>query len=126
VPRLEAAHVTALSESIAALRALPLDGALTIQSFNDNDRTFHHLLIEISHNSFLIDMYDTLSPHIHIGRFYYDGGVLAAQAIIDEHSAIVAAYRQYDTTGAVERTRAHLMAARARLSEALRTRVAKE
>jgi DNA-binding GntR family transcriptional regulator len=93
-----------------------------IRTFNDADQVFHQTLVELAGNEFLIDVYDTLSPHIHSGRFYYDHAAPAIQEILTEHGAIVHAYEQRDAAGAEHCLRRHLEAAWQRLQMALTPR----
>ena len=120
IVRADEQQISALQQSIATMRSLtPGDQYKEFRVFNNEDRTFHHLLVELAGNGFLIDMYETLSPHIHIGRFYHQHGVLDMQRIIDEHGAIVAAYERRDADEAEDRVRRHLTSAKERLKEML-------
>jgi DNA-binding GntR family transcriptional regulator len=109
-----------LRDNLATMSAhSPPDRPDAIRTFNDTDQGFHQTLVELAGNEFLSDVYHTLSPHIHIGRFYHDRTALATQAIIAEHGAIVQAYERRDAAGAEDCLRRHLEAAWQRLQTAL-------
>lgn len=115
-PRATAADVDALHQTIANMRGLTTgDSYRQFQAFNSEDRSFHHILVDTAGNDFLADMYDSLSPHIHIGRFYHGQGVIAVQQIVEEHLMIAAAYEQRDPRQAEDRLRRHLLAAKDRV-----------
>ena len=125
IAHVNSTQLAVLREIIAAMRLLtPGEHYREFRAFNDHDQAFHRKLIALSGNDFLIDMYDTLSPHIHIGRFYHERGVLDTQRIIEEHTAIVEAYERRDTEAAGVSVRRHLLAARNRLNAVLPERSA--
>lgn len=115
--RSDQASLGGLEDTIAEMRRLLDQGQPPpIQSFSQLDRTFHRLLVEYSGNHFLIAAYQSLDSHIHIGRLYLrNRGVIEAQKIVDEHSAILALYRQGDADLMNAALRAHLESARERV-----------
>jgi DNA-binding GntR family transcriptional regulator len=116
VPRATAVHIAALQLHVEAMRQLSAgEPAVIARAFNDKDRLFHHVLIDTAGNEFLSDVYETLSPLIHIGRYYQENTPLAADQIITHHLALVSAYEQRDATSAEEHIRQHLFWARERL-----------
>lgn len=88
--------------------------------FNRLDRDFHTLLVASSGNAVLTDMYEYLSPHIHLSRFYaLRGGVDAAEAV-HEHLAILNAFDHQHAEAAVAALTAHLEGSQRRLSAGLK------
>jgi len=116
VTRATPAQLDALQRTISNMRGLTTgDSYCQFRAFNDQDRSFHHILADTAANDYLADMYDALSPHIHIGRFYHGFGVIAVEQIVDEHLAIIKAYEHHDADRAQDRLRKHLLSARGRL-----------
>jgi len=116
VTRATAAHIEALYTHTETMRTISTVASPDVfHAFNDEDRSFHHALVNTAGNDFLNDIYETLSPLIHIGRYYHERNVIAADQIIDHHLAIVSAYERRDAAGAEESLGRHLLWARERL-----------
>lgn len=79
------------------------------RDFSRADREFHRTLVGMSPNAFLIDAWNTLHFHLHVGRLYAGSGVVDFGWAMREHKLIVAAARAGDrarlSAAAVEHVR---------------------
>ena len=90
-------------------------------SFNRQDRDFHRALVGASSNPFLINAWDNLHFHLHVGRLYAGAGVIDRTEALDEHTAIIDALRSGDQRQAVESVSRHIRQAEDRLQHLLHT-----
>jgi len=88
--------------------------------FNRGDHDFHTLLVSSGGNSMLVELYEHLSPHLHLSRLYGVRGEVDAAEAVREHRAIFAAFTQYDVEATDIALREHLTGSHQRLEAALK------
>ena len=66
------------------------------QAFIDGDRQLHLMLVSMTDNQKLLQVYAGLNVHIHVARAHYLSSVENARQAHQEHEAILAAFRQAD------------------------------
>lgn len=72
------------------------------------DRQFHHGLVALAGNTFLVDAWEDLQVHLHLSRFYTGIGLFDRNDSTREHQAIVEALQQRDKALAVELLSQHI------------------
>jgi DNA-binding GntR family transcriptional regulator len=89
------------------------------KEFNRTDQEFHHNLVRMSKNVFLIKAWDNLHFHLHVGRLYTGMGVIDYSNALTEHSAIVEALQFQDKDQLIKCVSSHIRSAESRLSSLL-------
>ena len=112
-------QLIALNAQMAAASSGP--SYREFSSFNKQDRDFHRALVGASSNPFLINAWDNLHFHLHVGRLYAGAGVIDRTEALDEHAAIINALRSGDQRQAVESVSRHIRQAENRLRHLLHT-----
>jgi DNA-binding GntR family transcriptional regulator len=118
VPALRRAHerhVAAAKKVMAAAgkgpRSLDLS---TVRAYYDADHAFHLVLLENCGNRYLLNMAQSLSPHLHRLRQEYRAGQSDVDLATQEHARILAAVEAGDRDAAITAMHDHLAAVRAR------------
>ena len=83
--------------------------------FEDRDNEFHDLIVESTANPFLRDAYRPIGTRVRMLRVYYSGGPTDMRAVLNEHRAILAAFRNRDGKAAAAAVARHLASAERRL-----------
>lgn len=83
--------------------------------FNRADAAFHRALVSTADNEFLLQSWDNLHFHLHIGRLYTGVGLIDVQYAIDEHAAILDALRRGDTQALEAALNQHIQSVEGRL-----------
>jgi DNA-binding GntR family transcriptional regulator len=89
-------------------------------AFAEWDRAFHRRIALISGNEFLVELWDSLNPHIRLARLYHQAFALGRTATTissDEHRRIVDAYHTRDAAAATDLMRAHMRSSQRRWVE---------
>jgi len=94
--------------------------------FNQADREFHHTLIAMSRNPFLIRAWEDLHFHLHMGRLYAGAGVVDFGYALPEHTAIAQALQAGNREAAAQAASHHIQQARQRLRSLLPTAIDEE
>lgn len=58
------------------------------KEFSEADREFHHTLVAMAGNDFLLRAWDDLHFHLHVGRLYAGAGLVDFDDALREHAAI--------------------------------------
>lgn len=87
----------------------------SFKNFEDRDNEFHDLIIESTHNPFLLDAYRPIGTRVRMLRVYYSGGPADMRSVVDEHRAILTAYKNKDGKAAAAAVARHLASAEKRL-----------
>ncbi|HEY7417398.1 MAG TPA: GntR family transcriptional regulator [Ktedonobacteraceae bacterium] len=120
IMRPEEAAIAHLSELVAQMPAMEHGAAYSdFREFNQADREFHHTLITMSHNPFLIRAWEDLYFHLHMGRLYAGAGVVDFGYALPEHTAIAQALQAGDREAAAKAASYHIQQARQRLRSLL-------
>jgi DNA-binding GntR family transcriptional regulator len=85
------------------------------RAFSKADAEFHYGLVAMSDNVFLMQSWDNLHFHLHVGRLYAGSGVIDFRDAISEHTAIVKALQTGDKQHIVEIVDNHISCAERRL-----------
>ena len=88
--------------------------------FNRGDHDFHTLIVSSGGNSMLSELYEHLSPHLHLSRLYGVRGEVDAAEAVREHRAIFTAFTQHDVEATVAAVKEHLSGSHQRLEVALK------
>lgn len=72
------------------------------------DHQFHHILVELSGNRFLVDAWGDLHVHLHLSRLYTGIGLFDRKDSTTEHQAILDALRQGNNKAAVKHLSHHI------------------
>jgi len=80
-----------------------------------NDQLFHHTLVSMSDNTFLVKAWDDLHMHLHVGRLYIEAGQIDFNFSIQEHQEIVNMLRVGDRGGLISKASQHIKQAEQRL-----------
>ena len=72
------------------------------------DHQFHHILIELSGNRFLLDAWEDLHVHLHLSRLYTGIGLFDRDDLTTEHQAILEALQQGNKKAAVQHLSHHI------------------
>ncbi|MEZ4672511.1 MAG: GntR family transcriptional regulator [Anaerolineae bacterium] len=72
------------------------------------DHQFHHLIVELSGNRFLLDSWEDLHVHLHLSRLYTGIGLFDRADSTSEHQAIWDALQLGDKKAAVQRLSHHI------------------
>jgi DNA-binding GntR family transcriptional regulator len=78
------------------------------------DWEFHLVLLHSCHNSYLLDMAETLAPYVHRLRQSMNRGAIDVAQAVAEHAAILEAVRGGDPESAAAAMATHLAAVRSR------------
>ena len=87
--------------------------------FSQADREFHHALVSMSRNEFLVRAWTDLHFHLHVGRLYGGTGVVDYGEAVQEHRAIVDALRIGDKQELIRLDALHIKRAEERLESLL-------
>lgn len=87
--------------------------------FNQVDHFFHLALVSLSRNKFLIQSWQDLHFHLHVGRLYSGEGVIDYSQAMQEHQAIVDALQAGSKTDLIQQVGAHIKNAEKRLTPLL-------
>lgn len=108
-------HVSASDAARAAVeQGDPEAGFATFRDYFDADWGFHVALLEMSGNSYLLQMAKSLSPHLHRMRQSAGTGPTDVHLAIAEHAAILEAVAAGDVTVAVAAMSSHLASVNSR------------
>lgn len=91
------------------------------REFNEADQEFHRILVSMANNDLLLDTWEGLHFHLHVGRLYAGAGVIDFREALQEHESIVSGVRADDRDAAVSAARLHMSNAECRLQELLPT-----
>jgi DNA-binding GntR family transcriptional regulator len=91
-------------------------------AFMEADRDFHLVLVELTGNSRLSDVYAGLNVHIQVSRAHYLSTVEDALQALREHDAILAAFRSGDASAVEQSLSAHIHHVKTRILELLNPR----
>ncbi len=86
----------------------------TLRAYYAVDSEFHLILLRHSHNPYLLDMAQTLAPHMHRLRQLMNRGAIDVELAVVEHTAILDAVRSGDSQAAAALMESHLVAVRSR------------
>lgn len=86
----------------------------TLRTYYAVDWEFHLVLLRHSHNPYLLDMAQTLAPHVHRLRQLMNRGAIDVELAVVEHAAILDAVRSGDPEAAAASMETHLVAVRSR------------
>ena len=87
----------------------------SFKAFDKIDNDFHKLIVESADNPYLTESYSGINTRARITRLYYSGGPTDVRAVIEEHRAVLEAYRKRDGEAAARALDKHLQAASRRL-----------
>jgi DNA-binding GntR family transcriptional regulator len=85
-----------------------------LRRYYDADWAFHRTLFEHCHNSYLLQLAQSLSPQVHRMRQSAGHGVTDVDLAVAEHAAILRAATTGDVEATVEQMRSHLEGVRQR------------
>ncbi|MFD1675260.1 GntR family transcriptional regulator [Alicyclobacillus fodiniaquatilis] len=85
------------------------------QPFVAVDQAFHRRILELSGNSYLTDLWDSLHIHLHLARFYRKNGYVDSTEGQKEHDIILDALSKHDPVEARRAMKAHLTGSYERL-----------
>lgn len=85
------------------------------------DSKFHHILVRMSANHFLVQAWEDLHFHLHAGRLYAGTGVIDFRQGLEEHRAIVNALQSGDRDQVLQMANEHIKNARTRLAVLIQT-----
>ena len=87
------------------------------KKFVQADSQFHQALVDSAHNEVISEMYARMHAILLQSRLYLNrrGGAVSSQTVMDEHKAILAAFRDGDGDAAEATVRDHLNRGRERL-----------
>lgn len=112
VESLQRAHLAHEAASIRAEQSIHAKGAASdwrlSREYFTADWAFHSVLLEASHNRYLWQVAESLSPHLHRMRQSGRHGPGDMTLAVAEHSAILRAVESRDTDAAVAAMRTHL------------------
>lgn len=91
-------------------------------AFMEADRDFHLVLVELTGNSRLSEVYAGLNVHIQVSRAHYLSTVEDALQALHEHDAILAAFRSGDAASVEQSLGAHIHHVKNRILELLNPR----
>ncbi|GAA2006324.1 GntR family transcriptional regulator [Nakamurella flavida] len=115
--------VAELARSVADLRDAPRGGSFAeFRDYWEADERLHRLIAEHSGNRFLLSAYEGLGGQIQRFRYFNGVGVTDAEAAIEEHTAILAAFRTGAAHSVGEAMVAHLAGVKARALGDVRSR----
>ena len=80
-----------------------------------SDQLFHHTLVSMSDNTFLIKAWDDLHIHLHVGRLYNEAEQIDFNYSIREHQEIVNMLSVGDRGGLIFKASQHIKQAEQRL-----------
>jgi len=86
----------------------------TLRTYYTVDWEFHLVLLRHCHNPYLLDMAQTLAPHVHRLRQSMNRGAIDVELAVVEHAAILDAVRSGDPQAAAAAMKTHLVAVRSR------------
>jgi DNA-binding GntR family transcriptional regulator len=72
------------------------------------DHQFHHTLIEMGGNSYILKVWEDLHVHLHLSRLYTGIGLFDIRDSLDEHWAIVKTLERHDKDEAVQLLSSHI------------------
>jgi DNA-binding GntR family transcriptional regulator len=122
IGNLSSDHINRLQELVKQMEVPVTDeGGKALHE--QRNQEFHSLIVELSGNGKLIEMYRQLKAHIAIARIHYQRGVgqRRMQKVHSEHRRILSAFKTRDGERAKELLRSHILAAASRLTEDLVT-----
>jgi DNA-binding GntR family transcriptional regulator len=122
IGNLSSDHINRLQELVKQME-VPVTDERGKALHEQRNQEFHSLIVELSGNGKLIEMYRQLKAHIAIARIHYQRGVgqRRMQKVHSEHRRILAALKNRDGERAKELLRSHILAAASRLTEDLVT-----
>jgi DNA-binding GntR family transcriptional regulator len=85
------------------------------KDFIHADKHFHQILVRMSGNRFLIEAWDNLHFHLHVGRLYAGTGVFDFREGLKEHRAIVDALAAGSKEEPIRLLKEHIKHAQSRL-----------
>lgn len=85
------------------------------------DHLFHHTLVSMSDNPFLVKGWDDLHIHIHVGRLYTEPSHIDFNYSIPEHQEIIHMLRAGDRGALISRASQHIKQAEQRLQALVRS-----
>lgn len=86
------------------------------------DHHFHHFLVKLGGNSFILKAWEDLHVHLHLSRLYTGIGLFDGQNSLEEHRTIVRALERQNTDEAVELLSDHIRDVEHRLGSFLAER----
>ncbi len=87
--------------------------------FNQADHHFHLALVSLSGNKFLVQAWQDLHFHLHIGRLYSGEGIIDYTQAMQEHEAIIGALKEGDQASLLLQATTHIKNAEKRLTPLL-------
>lgn len=96
------------------------------KGFSQADSQFHHALVSMSRNEFLVRAWTDLHFHLHVGRLYGGAGIIDYGEAIQEHRAIADALRVCDKQELIRLDALHITRAEERLERLLTADVDRE
>ncbi len=88
-------------------------------AFMDGDRDFHLALVDLADNSRLADVYAELNVHIQVTRAHYLSTVEDAVQALQEHDAIIDAFRAGDPEAVAKSLGLHISNVKSRILDLL-------
>jgi DNA-binding GntR family transcriptional regulator len=86
------------------------------------DHDFHHILVGMGGNRFILKAWEDLHVHLHLSRLYTGVGLVDGRDSIEEHWAIVHTLEQRDKAEAVQLLSNHIKRVESRLETFLQRR----
>jgi DNA-binding GntR family transcriptional regulator len=98
------------ASDIVAQMATSADGTVYVdyQEYMALDHQFHHVLVGLSNNEFLLDAWEDLHAHLHLSRLYTGVGLFDRNESTKEHQAIVEALQQGNPKAAADLLSHHI------------------
>lgn len=78
------------------------------RDFMSLDRQFHHALVALANNGFLLDAWEDLHVHLHLSRLYTGVGLFDRHHSTQEHQGILDALQRSDTQMAAQLLSQHI------------------
>jgi DNA-binding GntR family transcriptional regulator len=86
----------------------------TLRKYYIVDWDFHLIFLRNCHNAYLLEMAESLAPHIHRLRQSMHHGAIDVEQAVAEHAVILAAVRGGDPEAAAAAMNDHIAAVRSR------------
>lgn len=110
-------------QEIASQMPLMASGPIyhDFRDFNLADSHFHRILVGMSGNRFLIEAWDNLHFHLHMGRLYAGTGIIDFRQGLEEHRAISEVIQTGDKDQLLRVIEDHIESAQKRLKVLIQT-----